>query len=71
MEPNPVGRHRRSSISYTVYPRQLNNNGLKSLDIGICIDSKALCPSLLTMPNTILVGGNFTQITVGTSVGSA
>ncbi|KAM3186334.1 hypothetical protein ACTXT7_004508 [Hymenolepis weldensis] len=33
-----------SSIGYAVYPKRLNNNGLKSLHIGDCIyiDSKAL-----------------------------
>ena len=47
------------SIGYAVYPRF--NNGLKSLNIGIFIDSKALwkkwggmmCPSLLTTLKTI------------------
>ncbi|KAM3179020.1 hypothetical protein ACTXT7_001419 [Hymenolepis weldensis] len=63
---------RRSSSGYAVYPRWLNNNGLKSLNMSvcICINSKALwknggvmmCPSLLTVPKTIIVAGNFVRM---------
>ncbi|KAM3177386.1 hypothetical protein ACTXT7_004646 [Hymenolepis weldensis] len=63
MEPNLVGRNREAfPISYAVYPRRLNNNGLKSLYIGICIciDSQApgnnggdmMCPSLTAIHKT-------------------
>ncbi|KAM3185952.1 hypothetical protein ACTXT7_005350 [Hymenolepis weldensis] len=40
MEPNLVGRHGGGGsypISYAVYPRRLDNKGMKSLHIGICI----------------------------------
>ncbi|KAM3182453.1 hypothetical protein ACTXT7_012351 [Hymenolepis weldensis] len=70
-----------SSIGYAVYPRRLNNNGLKSPHIGICIriDSKAMWRSHdVPLPHwpsqhrkSITVAGNVVRITVRTSVGPA
>ncbi|KAM3186013.1 hypothetical protein ACTXT7_005225 [Hymenolepis weldensis] len=41
-----------SSIGYSVYSRRLNNNGLKILHIGICIDSKALWKKWTLLTNS-------------------